>query len=129
MTNINLVLVFTGTISNQSIQLCNARDLHESLEIGRDFSTWIKNRIAEYGFVAQEDFIVVSTPRIGGAGNRGKRTEYHLTLDMAKELAMVENNDRGRQIRRYFISLERKTGNTSKAVQVNFRSASTAGNK
>lgn len=42
-------------------------------------------------------------------GKPGKRrTEYHLTLDMAKELAMVENNDKGRQIRRYFISLERK---------------------
>ncbi len=107
MTNTPLVPVFTGTISSQPIQLCNARDLYQFLEVGKDFSTWIKNRIEQYGFIAGEDYSPVLGNRSDGKAGKG-RTEYHLTLDMAKELAMVENNDKGRQIRRYFISLERK---------------------
>jgi anti-repressor protein len=108
MTNTPLVPVFTGTISNQSIQLCNARDLYQFLEVGKDFSTWIKNRIEQYGFIEGEDYSPILGNRSDGKSGK-RRIEYHLTLDMAKELAMVENNDKGRQIRRYFISLERKS--------------------
>lgn len=107
MTNTPLVPVFTGTISNQSIQLCNARDLHCFLGVGTKFADWINNRINQYGFVKDEDYFLNSGNRSDGKAGKG-RTKYHLTLDMAKELAMVENNDKGRQIRRYFISLERK---------------------
>lgn len=106
MTTTDLVPVFTGIIQNQSVQLCNARDLHKFLESRQDFSNWIKNRIEQYGFIVDEDYSInLSNRSDGRAGKR--RTEYHLTLDMAKELAMVENNEKGRQIRRYFISLER----------------------
>lgn len=115
MTNTPLVPVFTGTVSNQSIQLCNARDLHNFLESRQDFSNWIKNRIEQYGFIIDEDYSINLLNRSDGKAGK-RRTEYHLTLDMAKELAMVENNDKGRQIRRYFISLERKAGNTSQAL-------------
>lgn len=107
MTTTNLVPVFTGTISNQSVQLCNARDLHHSLESQQQFSDWIKHRINQYGFIEGEDYFINLCNRSDGKAGK-RRTEYHLTLDMAKELAMVENNDKGRQIRRYFISLERK---------------------
>lgn len=107
MTNTPLVPVFTGTISNQSVQLCNARDLHQFLEIGTKFADWINGRIKQYGFIQGEDYFLNSGNRSDNKPGRG-RTEYHLTLDMAKELAMVENNDKGRQIRRYFISLERR---------------------
>ena len=107
MTNTPLVPVFTGTISNQSVQLCNARDLHHSLESQQQFSDWIKHRINQYGFIEGEDYFINLCNRSDGKAGK-RRTEYHLTLDMAKELAMVENNDKGRQIRRYFISLERK---------------------
>ncbi|MBV6447270.1 antA/AntB antirepressor family protein [Nitrosomonas sp.] len=108
MTNTPLVPVFTGTLSNQSVQLCNARDLHHSLESQQQFSDWIKHRINQYGFIDGEDYFINLCNRSDGKAGK-RRTEYHLTLDMAKELAMVENNDKGRQIRRYFISLERKT--------------------
>lgn len=108
MTKHNLVPVFTGQLQDQPTQLCNARDLHATLEVGRDFTTWLKNRIEQYGFTDGEDFAIFTAPPIRGAGNRGKRTDYHLTLDMAKELAMVENNEKGRQVRRYFIKVEKK---------------------
>lgn len=105
MTTTDLVPVFAGTLAGQSAHLCNARDLHAALGVGSDFVTWIKQRIAEYRFAEGEDFSPVSG-RI--AGKRGQpRTDYHLTIDMAKELAMVENNDRGRQVRRYFIQIEK----------------------
>lgn len=102
MTSNALVPVFTGELAGQPHQLCNARDLHAVLESGQDFSNWIKNRIEQYGFAEGEDF---STNLLKSRGR--PRTDYHLTLDMAKELAMVENNERGRAVRRYFIAIEK----------------------
>ena len=102
MTNSNLIPVFNGLIQNQPIQLCNARELHAFLEIQTRYNDWIKNRINEYGFIQDEDYLVI-TERTNGR----PRKEYHITLDMGKELGMVERNERGRQIRQYFIRCER----------------------
>ena len=108
MTNSNLIPVFNGLIQNQPVQLCNARELHAFLEIKNKYADWIKNRINEYGFIQDEDYLVI-TERTNGR----PRKEYHITLDMGKELGMVERNERGRQIRQYFIRCER----TLKALQ------------
>ena len=102
MTNSNLIPVFNGLIQNQPVQLCNARELHAFLEIQTRYKDWIKNRINEYGFIQDEDYLVI-TERTNGR----PRKEYHITLDMGKELGMVERNERGRQIRQYFIRCER----------------------
>lgn len=86
----------------------NARELHQFLESKQDFSTWIKSRVEKYEFVEGQDFI--TAPQIYGTANGGHatRTEYALSLDMAKELSMVENNERGRMARKYFIECEKK---------------------
>lgn len=84
----------------------DARELYEFLEVGRDFSTWIKKRIGKYGFEANVDYILTLT-RTGERQNVTKH-DYYLTLDTAKEIAMVENNERGRQARRYFIDVEKR---------------------
>ena len=102
MTNSNLIPVFNGLIQNHPVQLCNARELHAFLEIQTRYNDWIKNRINEYGFIQDEDYLVI-TKRTNGR----PRKEYHITLDMGKELGMVERNERGRQIRQYFIRCER----------------------
>lgn len=81
MTNSNLIPVFNGTISNQPVQLYNARELHAFLEIQTCYNDWIKNRINEYGFIQNEDHLVI-TERTNGC----PRKEYHITLDMGKEL-------------------------------------------
>ena len=94
-------------IGNEAVQTVNARELHQFLESKQDFSTWIKNRVEQYGFVENQDFITLHKKmerEIGGT----TRIEYHITLDMAKELAMVERNDKGKQARQYFIDCERK---------------------
>ena len=104
----SLIPVFQA---NDQQLLCNARDLHAFLEVGRDFSTWIKDRIEQYGFIEAEDYITVqnlSSPNPGKSRMGRPSIEYHLALDMAKELAMIENNAMGRRVRRYFIQRERQ---------------------
>ena len=72
------------------------------------YSDWIKNRIKKFSFVENEDYIIVETKK---EGNNATMKEYYITLDMAKELSMVENNPRGREARRYFIDIEKQHRN------------------
>ncbi|OPB29498.1 antA/AntB antirepressor family protein [Bartonella sp. WD12.1] len=103
----NLIEIKKQVIDQETVQTVNARELCAFLEVGKDFSTWITNRINQYEFVENQDF--VCSPILGSKGRGGhNRKEYHLTLDMAKELSMVERNDKGRQARRYFIECEKK---------------------
>ncbi|MBA8151237.1 antA/AntB antirepressor family protein [Escherichia coli] len=114
-----LIPVFNGTISNETALLCNARDLHAFLGVGKVFAAWITSRIAEYGFTENQDYILLSKTGKQSLGGRGghNRKDYHLTLDTAKELAMVERNEKGRQIRRYFIECEKKLRSMQPAQQ------------
>jgi phage anti-repressor protein len=88
-------------------QAVSARELHQCMEINRDFSTWISGRIEQFIFVQGEDFIIDSFPQNGGKGGR-PLVEYFITIDMAKELAMVERNDHGKRVRKYFIDCEKQ---------------------
>ncbi|MEE9646084.1 antA/AntB antirepressor family protein [Escherichia coli] len=104
-----LIPVFNGTISNETTLLCNARDLHAFLGVKKVFAAWITNRISEYEFIENQDYILLSNLGKQTSGRGGhNRKEYHLTLDTAKELAMVERNEKGRQVRRYFIECEKR---------------------
>ena len=82
----------------------NARELWAKLEVRTDFSDWIKNRIAKYEFVESADFVLFLEKN---EANNATMTEYFISLDMAKELSMVENNDQGKAARRYFIECEK----------------------
>lgn len=91
----------------------DARQLHQWLEVGKDFSTWMKDRIQQYGFIEEVDFVVQErSPELGSqvyhGGARTPRKDYIITLDMAKELAMVERNSKGKEARLYFIACEKK---------------------
>lgn len=81
----------------------DARSVHEALEVNSGFSNWWKRRIDDFGFVEGEDFFSSNL-----TGKHGNRMDYDVTLDMAKELAMVERNEMGRKMRRYFIECEKK---------------------
>jgi len=113
--------VTAGTVGSVAIQTVDGRALHAFLDVGRDFTNWIKGRIQTYGFEKGVDYEVFAgfgenpsdgsgSPNPGSGKPKGGRptSEYALTLDMAKELGMVENNERGRMVRRYFIDCERK---------------------
>lgn len=82
----------------------SGRELHDFLEVGKDFSTWFKD-MAAYGFVEGQDFSPIS----GKTPNGGRpRIEYVMTLDMAKEVAMIQRTDRGKQARQYFIEIDKQ---------------------
>ena len=94
-------------IEHDGKQAVNARELHQKLGSKQQFANWIRNRIEKYGFVENQDFCSFNKviKRENGATTV---TEYALSLDMAKELCMVENNEKGRMIRKYFIEVEKK---------------------
>lgn len=111
--------VITGRLAGQSVPLVDARLLHAALASSQDFSTWIKRRIQKYGFEVDVDYLFHRTvgqvptsgptfPPNGGKVFGRPAEDYFLTLDMAKELAMVERTPRGRQARRYFIACEQQ---------------------
>lgn len=83
----------------------SARMLHAFLESKQEFANWIKNRIDKYGFVENVDYSSFDNiiKRENGAT---VRKEYALSINMAKELSMVEGNEKGKQARRYFIKCE-----------------------
>lgn len=99
----------------KGVQLVDARELHKKLKAGRDYSNWVKDRIKEYGFERNQDYFVednqfqsVDYQILRQNGRKGRPTiDYFITIDMAKELAMVERNEQGRKIRRYFIEVEK----------------------
>ena len=91
------------TKNSQGIETVNARELHEFLEVKSKFADWFKNRVSEFGFIENSDFVSVSKILESG----GRSIEYHISIDMAKELSMLERNDKGKQARLYFIECER----------------------
>lgn len=96
--------------------LVDARLLHKMLRVGKDFRHWINDRILDYGFEENKDFFRVTEPgrkqpRSSAPIDRkinGVKINYNVTLEMAKELAMIERNDTGRVFRRYFIAKEKE---------------------
>ncbi len=88
--------------------LVSGRELHEYLGVGRRFTTWIIGRIEEYGFEENVDFVVNRS--FSQNGEKGGRPieDYSITLDMAKELCMLEKNELGRIARKYFIERDKK---------------------
>lgn len=103
---------------NGKVQLgVNARDLHHWLGSKQDFSTWIKRRIAKYKFQENMDYLIHQVVEQGVSGSKHK-TEYLLTVDMAKELSMVECTDRGREVRLYYIEQEEFARQLKDGMQV-----------
>ncbi|MEV2516199.1 antA/AntB antirepressor family protein, partial [Paenibacillus larvae] len=89
--------------------LVSGRDLHEFLEIGTQYTKWF-GRMVEYGFVENVDYVLVSQKR---PTNNPKNpvteiVDHHIKIEMAKEISMIQRNDRGKKARQYFLDLERK---------------------
>ena len=93
-------------IEHDGKQAVDARELHQKLGNKRKFADWMKQRIEQYGFVESQDFEVFHNIVKNSNGGRPS-DEYALSLDMAKELCMIENNEQGRLFRKYFIEVEK----------------------
>lgn len=97
-------------IGTERVQTIDARTLWKWLGVKSKFSDWIKSRIYDGQFVENKDFVSVSEKKVTDRINNlvTDAVEYHVTLDMAKHLAMLERNDKGRMAREYFIKCEKE---------------------
>ncbi|EAJ9598090.1 antA/AntB antirepressor family protein [Campylobacter coli] len=100
------IQIYNDKTIGAEINSANAREIFQFLNSLQDYSNWIKNRISHYNFIENQDYIIEIVYTKGRP-----RKEYYVTLDMAKELCMVENNEKGRQARRYFIDCEKRLKN------------------
>ncbi|WP_051867843.1 antA/AntB antirepressor family protein [Vibrio sp. ER1A] len=98
--------VFEAQLGNATAtQRCvDARALHSAIEVGADFPTWINRKIEEFGFSENLDF----SSAVGKSSGGRPATEYTISIDMAKELCMLERSEIGRATRKYFIESEEK---------------------
>ena len=107
-----LIPLHSQTIDGNAVETVSARELHAFLGSKRQFTDWIKIRIGDYDFVENQDFVCVSqkneTQRADGQIGVSVSNEYFVSVGMAKELAMVENNEKGKQARKYFIECEKQ---------------------
>lgn len=103
-----LIVIGQAEIGGAEVNTVSARDLHASLGVVKDFSTWIKAQIERARLVEGRDYVAFSAPPESGAGNRGARIEYHLTTEAAKHVAMMSGTDKGFEVRDYFIECERR---------------------
>ena len=102
-----LIKVNEEYISGEKVQAVNARDLYEFLEVKTPFHKWISRRIIELKLLENRDFCSMDKNvrrEIGGV----KSKEYFVTIDTAKHLAMMEKNQKGFQVREYFIEVEKE---------------------
>jgi anti-repressor protein len=91
----------------------SGRELHDFLEVGRDFTNWMKQMIG-YGFSEHVDYETCS-PNLASEKHGGQnKIDYRMTIEMAKEICMIQRTDRGKQARQYFIECEKRL----KAVNV-----------
>ena len=98
-----LISIYKEQTIGAEINSADARELHTFLNSEQEFANWIKNRITQYGFTENQDYIIKTTYT-----GRRPRKEYFITLNMAKELCMVENNAKGKEARQYLIKCEQE---------------------
>lgn len=99
----SLIQITKNTINGAEINSVNAREIHKYLEVKTKFADWIKRAIDKYDFIENQDYAILKN----GNGNNAY-IDYIVVLDMAKELAMLENNPKGKETRKYFIEFEKQ---------------------
>lgn len=84
----------------------SARELHEKLNIGTQYTKWFE-RMTEYGFSENIDFKAISQKRLTAQGNETTYIDHEISIDMAKQICMIQRTPKGRECRQYFIDLEK----------------------
>lgn len=102
-----LIKLHLQTMNSNTVDTVSARELHTFLEVQTRFNDWIAARISEYDFIENKDFVSFTENSVKPKKGRPSQ-EYYISLDMAKELAMVERNDKGKLARKYFIECEKR---------------------
>ena len=100
----DLIKITKSNIGAEVINSVNARDIHSYLEVKTAFTTWFNRTVEKYDFALNEDFISFLKESNGGRPQQ----EHIVSLDMAKELCLVEPNEKGKETRKYFIEVEKR---------------------
>lgn len=87
--------------------LVSGRELHALLDINTRYNDWFE-RMKLYGFVDGQDYKAITQKRVTAQGNGTTYTDHHITIDMGKEISMLQRNEKGKRARQYFLDLERK---------------------
>lgn len=102
-----LIPIGAATIGGVTVQTTDARDIYAFLEVGKDFSSWIKVQIVRTRLVENRDY-TCSPSRVSSPSGTKHTIGYHLTLDAGKHVAMMSETEKGFEVREYFIECERR---------------------
>ncbi|HEN4322725.1 oxidoreductase [Streptococcus agalactiae] len=103
------------TLNENHEPVVSGRDLHRALEIKTKYNDWLK-RMIDYGFEESQDFVAIAQKRVTAQGNQTEYTDHVLKLDMAKEIAMLQRNEKSKEVRKYFIQVEKDFNSPEKIM-------------
>lgn len=110
--------IITVTLNENHEPVVSGRQLHETLGVKTAYKDWFK-RMTEYGFTENQDFNTLKFEQVRTEGKREVRremTDHVLKLDMAKEIAMIQRTDKGKEVRQYFIQVEKDFNSPEKIM-------------
>lgn len=103
------------TLNDSQEPVVSGRQLHEALEVKTPYSMWF-DRMTDYGFAENQDYILLNNfVKQTGRGGHNK-VDHIIKLDMAKEIAMIQRTERGKQVRQYFIQVEKDFNSPEKIM-------------
>lgn len=103
------------TLNENHEPVVSGRQLHETLGVKTRYNDWF-NRMTEYGFVENQDYIAITQKRVTAQGNATSQVDHVIKLDMAKEIAMIQRTDKGKEVRKYFIQVEKDFNSPEKIM-------------
>lgn len=103
--------IINVSVNDNQEPVVSGRQLHEALGVNSRYTTWFE-RMTEYGFVEGQDFL----PNLGKSTGGRQAVDHIIKLDMAKEIAMIQRSDRGKQVRQYFIQVEKDFNSPEKIM-------------
>lgn len=102
------------TLNDSHEPVVSGRQLHEALGVKTKYADWF-NRMIEYGFTENQDFLLLKNEQQTGRGGHNK-VDHIIKLDMAKEIAMIQRTDKGKEVRQYFIQVEKDFNSPEKIM-------------
>lgn len=102
--------------TNENLEpIISGRELHEKLGVNSHYKDWIR-RMLDYGFTENVDYIAIAQKRATAQGNETTYNDHIIKLDMAKEICMLQRNEKGKQFRKYFIQVEKDFNSPEKIM-------------
>ncbi|QBX16225.1 antirepressor protein [Streptococcus phage Javan237] len=104
------------TLNENQEPVVSGRQLHQALGLKTQYTKWFE-RMTEYGFTENQDYLAISQKRLTAQQNETTFKDHVLKLDMAKEIAMIQRTDKGKEVRQYFIQIEKEFNSPEKLMQ------------